>query len=157
MAEDSRKPLVVLAVLVALGIVLFVTGAVGAARSGGEPEWSNPFGSFTPADGLRAEELTVASGACSVGQTIDFIGGCTLRVAPVEGDWPWERVTRTVRLVGVTGTVRVALTVQGKALRTDLDPGDDLRLTFTRDGSDLGLACLALGGCTVVLAEDGPR
>lgn len=147
----------VLAVLVAVGIALFVTGAVGAARADPEPEWPDPFGSFTPADGLRAEELSVTSGACSVGETIDFAGGCALAVAPVEGGWPWQRVTRTVRLVGVLGTVRMGLTVQGKALRTDLDPGDDVRLTFTRDGGDLVLACLAIGGCTVALAEDGPE
>lgn len=158
MAEDSRKPLVVLAVLLVLAIVLFVTGAVGASRSAPSPEWSNPFGTSAVASPLRPGELEVADGSCSVGEAaITLVGGCVLRVLPVEGGWPWERVTRSVRLIGVTGPVKVTLTVQGKQLGTDLDPGDDLRATFTRDGGDLVLGCLAVGGCTVTLAQDGPR
>lgn len=153
MAEDSRRPLIVLAVLGVLAIVAFTVGAGGATRPA-EGAWANPFGDFNPADALRPDELGVTSGACTVGSTIDFSGGCVLRVAAVDGGWPWQRVTRTVRLVGVAGLVRVGLTVQGRALRTDLDPGDDVRLTFTRDGADLVLACVAISGCTVALAED---
>lgn len=157
MAEGKRTPLVVLAVLVVLAIGLYVTGAAGAA--GGRPEagWSNPLAGVSVGDRLRPEELARVEGDCSVAATITFVGGCRLAVAPVEGGWPWQRVTRSVRLVGGTGQVRLALTVQGKALRTDLDPGDDVRLTFTRDGGELTMACLAVGGCTVALAEDEPR
>lgn len=157
MAEENRKPLIVLVVLVVLAIVLFVTGAVGASRGRPGAGWSNPFGAFSPGDTLRPGELTATGGACAAGTTITFAGGCSLRVAAVEGGWPWQRVTRSARLTGVSGAVKVGLSVQGKALSTDLDPGDDVRVTFTRDGGALELACLAVGGCTVALAPDGPR
>lgn len=157
MAEDNRKPLVVLAVLVLLAITLYVTGAVGAAGGGRDAAWSNPIGGVSVGDLLRPDELAATDGNCSVGAVITFAGGCRLQVAAVEEGWPWQRVTRSIRLVGGAGRVRVSLTIQGKALRTDLDPGDDVRLTFTRDGGELGLACFAVGGCTVTLAEDGPR
>jgi hypothetical protein len=154
---ESRKPLIVLAVLVVLAIVVYVSGAVGAARNGGGDGWTNPFGSLNVGDRLDVSELAVADGNCNAGEVITFQGACRLGVAPVTGGWPWQRVTRTLRLVGAQGSVKVALAVQGKTLRTDLDPGDDVRLTFTRDGGDLVLACLAVGGCTVGLAADGPR
>lgn len=154
---ESRKPLIVLVVLVVLAIVVYVSGAVAATRGGSDGGWSNPFGGLNVGDRLEVSELAVADGNCNAGSTIAFLGACRLTVAPVSGGWPWQRVTRTLRLVGGQGAVKVALAVQGKTLRTDLDPGDDVRLTFTRDGGDLVLACLAVGGCTVTLAADGPR
>lgn len=155
MATADRRPLVVLGVLAVVAIAVFATGAVAGAR-GGAPAWDNPFGAFRPGDALRPAELTVDSGACVVGAGISFVGGCVLRVAPVAGGWPWQRVTRTARLVAEKGTVRVSLVVQGRPLTTDLDPGKDVRVVFTTDGGRLGLACLAVGGCRVALVADGP-
>lgn len=155
MAEGSRRPLVVLGILAVLAVALFGFG-VAAGPRGADAEWPDPFGSFRPGDALRPDELTVESGACAVGDEIAFTSGCVLAVAPVEGGWPWQRVTRTARLVAKEGPVRVSLVVQGEPLRTDLKPGKDVRLVFTADGGRLGLACLGLGGCRVALAEDGP-
>ena len=154
MAQDSRRPLIVLAVLAAVAVAVFVLGAAAGGGSPPDRGWRNPFGEFNPADALRPDELEVVSGSCTVGPAITFTGGSVLQVAPVTGGWPWQRVTRNVRLVGVTGAVRVQLSVQGKDLGTDLAPGDDVRLTFTRDGAGLALGCVAIGNCTVTLAED---
>jgi len=154
---ESRRPLVVLVVLLVIAIGVYMAGASGAGRGASSDGWSNPFGGLTVGDRLALGEVAVADGDCTLGPTIVFLGACRLRIAPVSGGWPWQRVTRSVRLVGGAGTVKVAIDLQDRTLRTDLDPGDDLRLTFTRDGGFLVLACLTTGGCTVAFTEDGPR
>ncbi len=150
----DRRPLVVLFCLALVAVAVFVTGAVGVA--GGHEGGGTPWMPKVPLGGaLGADDLQVESGSCAVeGTTITFTGGCALKVVPVVGGWPWSDVTRRARLVVDTGSVNVAATVMGKRIDADLGSGEDVRLVFTRDGGDLVLGCLAIGGCKVVLAED---
>lgn len=153
--SSDRKPLIVLLCLAVLAVAVFVVGAVGASAgpgAGGLPAWARTLSlgrTLTPAD------LHVAGGTCQIdGSSISVSGACALRVAPVEGGWPWSDVTRRARLVAGDGGVNVAVTVQDQPIDTDLDPGENVRLTFTREGGDLVLRCRVLTGCVVVLAED---
>ncbi|MGD8214025.1 hypothetical protein [Aestuariimicrobium sp. Y1814] len=150
----DRKPVIVLVCLAVLVVVLAIIGAVAVARSptGGVREsW---FGS--PQGGrLDPADLRVASGACDVsGLVLTFTGACTLAVTPVDGGLPWADAVRRVRLQASTGRVVVAVQVQDRTMRTTLDPGEDIRLVFTRDGGPLSLGCLAVGGCSAALAQD---
>jgi len=151
----DRKPLIVLAVLALVAIAVFVFGAVGAGRgstAGAWPDWASP--KSAGADQLGADDLR-GSSACTVnGPAITFAGACVVDVLPVTGGFPWERVTRRAILIAGPQTVGLTVTLAGKTLHTDLDPGDDVRLTYTREGGRFALTCLAVGGCAVVLAKD---
>lgn len=151
----DRKSLIVLAVLALVAIVVFVLGAVGAGRgatTGTWPDWASP--KSAGADQLTAADLRVSS-ACTVnGAAIDFVGACVVDVLPVTGGLPWERVTRRAILTAGPQPVRVTVTLAGKTLNANLDPGEDIRLTYTREGGRFALTCLAVSGCAVVLAKD---
>lgn len=154
----DRRPLIVLLCLALAAVALFATGAFGAAGkpdTGTSPSW---FSGFSLGGRLRPDALVVRAGACSVsGATITFTGGCELEITPVEGGFPWTDATRRAKLVAGEAPVAVALTVQERALTTTLDPGEAVRLVFTRDAGRLALGCLGLGSCTATLAEDsGP-
>ena len=126
MAE--RKPLIVLGVLAVVAIIVYLVAVVGAGRDTAAdpwPDWATP--GFSPGDPLTAE---------------------------ITGGWPWQSATRRALLVVTAGPVDLGVTLAGKALRTGLDPGDDIRLTYTREGGDFALACANLAGCAVVLTED---
>ena len=150
----DRRPLVVLLCLALLAVALFVLGAVGVAgghEGGGTPRLPK----VALGSALDGADLKLESGSCAVeGTTITVTGGCALKVVPVTGGWPWSDVTFRARLVVDTGSVNVAATVMGKRIDADLDAGNDVRLVFTREGGELALGCLAIGGCKVVLTED---
>ncbi len=151
----DRKPLVVLAVLGVLAVALFVAGVLGTGRTAtdpGWPSWATP--QFAPGDPLPVEDLSGSSGCSIEGAVITFTTACRVEVARVTGGWPWQAATRRALLVVSAGPVDLAVTLAGKALRTGLDPGEDVRLTYTRDGGDFALACGSLSGCAVVLTED---
>jgi hypothetical protein len=152
---ENRKPLIVLAALAVLAILVFVVGVVGAGRDGGDggwPEWATP--DFSPGDPLTAEDLAGDSSCEIDGAAITFVGVCRVDVRAVTDGWPWERATRRALLVVGTGPVELAVTLAGKSLQTDLDPGDEIRLTYTRDGGSFVLGCTNPAGCAVLLAED---
>jgi len=154
-ASSDRRPLIVLAVLAVVAVVLFAFGAFGAAGSDPEPAWPDWSGGLSLGDPLAADDLRVVGGGCSAsGTAITFTGACALLVEPVEGGWPWSKVTRRAKLVAGASPVAVTVTVQERALSTRLDPGESVRVTFTRDGGPLALACLGLGECTALLTED---
>jgi hypothetical protein len=154
----DRKPLIVLGVLALVAILLFVFGVFGAGRgktATGMPEWASP--SRSRGDQLTGADLEVSSSCNLEGATISFTGTCVAQVRKINGGLPWERVTRRAILIAGPQPVILTLTIRvekEKTLRTDLDPGDNVRLTYTREGGTLGLTCLAVGGCVVVLAED---
>lgn len=153
--SSDRRPLVVLAVLAVAAVALFALGAAGAAGSDSGPSWPEWADGSALGDPLTAEDLRVVSGGCSAsGTLITFTGSCALLVEPVEGGWPWSKVTRRAKLVAGASPVAVTVTVQERALSTRLDPGESVRVTFTRDGGPLALACLGLGECTALLTED---
>ena len=151
----DRKPLIVLAVLAVLAVVVYVVGVVGAGRDGTDdpwPDWATP--DFSPGDPLLADDLTGSSGCSIEGPVITFLGACRVDVRPVTGGLPWQSATRRALLVVAAGPVDLSVTLAGKALRTDLDPGDDIRLTYTRDGGDFTVVCGSNLGCAVTLTED---
>lgn len=151
----DRKPLIVLAVLALVAIAVFVFGAVGAGRgatAGAWPDWASP--TSGGADQLGAADLTVSSSCAVNGAAITFVGACVVDVVPVTGGFGWERVVRRAILTAGPQSVGVTVTLAGKALHTTLDPGDNVRLTYTREGGRFALACLAVSGCTVILAKD---
>ncbi|MDQ7993022.1 MAG: hypothetical protein AAGC63_15565 [Propionicimonas sp.] len=151
---NDRRPLIVLGVLAVLAVLVFGFGVAGAGRDGGSgwPEWATP--DFSPGDPLTVADLSGDS-SCSIdGAAIAFSGVCRVEVKPVTGGWPWERATRRALLVVGAGPVDLGVTLAGKALRTDLDPGDDIRLTYTRDGGSFVLACVNPTGCAVTLVKD---
>ncbi len=151
----DRKPLIVLAVLALVAIAVFVFGVAGVGRgatAGTWPDWASP--KSADADQLRADDLR-GSSACTVnGTAITFAGTCLVDVLPVTGGFPWERVTRRAILTAGPQPVGVTVTLAGKTLHTNLDPGDDVRLTYTREGGRFALTCLSLSGCAVTLAKD---
>lgn len=152
MATD-RKSVVILVCLVVLVLVLAVVGGVGAARSpaGVRDSW---FGSSTGGQ-LDPADLRVDSGACAVSAlVVTFTGACGVIVEPVEGGFPWSDAVRRVRLQASVGRVVVVVRVQDRTMTTTLDPGEDIRLVFTREGGPLSLGCVAISGCTAVLAQD---
>lgn len=152
----DRKPLAVLGALAAAATALFVLGAAGAGRGpdgGGLPAWASP-------EASRGDRLTVAdlegSPSCAFdGGAISFVGACTVTVRAVTEGPAWERVTRRAILTAGPRSVQLTVTLAGRTLRTDLDPGDGVRLTYTRDGGTFVLGCADVGGCVVVLSEDG--
>jgi len=151
----DRKPLIVLGVLAVVAILLFVLGAFGAGRgaaAGGMPGWASPHSSS--GDQLTSADLRGSSACDITGATITFVGGCAVEVAPVTGGFPWEKATRRAILTAGPQPVNLTVTLAGKTLRTDLDPGDDIRLTYTRDGGTFVLTCLSVSGCVVVLSKD---
>jgi len=152
---ENRKPLILLAALAVLAIVVFVVGVVGVGRGedgGGWPEWATP--DFSPGDALTADDLSGDSSCSIEGAAITFVGVCRVEVREVTGGWPWESATRRALLVVGTGPIELAVTLAGKSLETDLDPGDEIRLTYTREGGSFVLGCANPAGCAVVLAED---
>ena len=151
----DRKPLIVLGVLALVAIVLFVFGAFGAARgatAGGMPDWASP--TQSSGDQLTVADLEGSSSCAFEGATISFVGACVVTVREVTGGLPWERVTRRAILTAGAQTVNLTLTLAGRTLRTDLDPGEGVRLTYTRESGTLVLTCPAVGGCVVILARD---
>lgn len=152
---NQRKPLLILGALGLLAILAFVVGAAGAGRAdtGGDwPGWATPY--LSPGDPLIGDDLTGDS-SCSIdGTVITFAGVCRVEVREVTGGWPWESATRRAILVVATGPVDLAVSLAGKSLRADLDPGDRIRLTFTREGGSFALACGNPVGCAVTLLED---
>lgn len=151
----DRKPLIVLGVLALVAILLFVLGVFGAGRgasAGGMPDWASP--SRSTGDRLTVADLQGSASCDFEDATISFAGTCVVQVREITGGLPWERVTRRAILTAGPQTVLLTLTLAGKTLRTDLDPGDNVRLTYTREGGTLGLTCLAVGGCVVILTED---
>lgn len=152
----DRKPLIVLAVLAVVAIIVYLVAVVGAGRSdGGEtglPGWAAP--DLSPADALTTDDLQGSDGCSFSGQVITFTGGCAVTVRELTDGWPWQHVTRRARLVVTGGPVDLAVTLVGKELSTSLDPGDDIRLTYTREGGSFVVGCGNLGGCSVTLAED---
>lgn len=157
MSDSDRRPLIVLLLVGLLALALFGAGAVGAARAPRAEADGSWFGARLGGR-LDPGDVRVTSGACSVtGGIVTFTGGCALEVARVEGGFPWSDAVRRAVLRATTGPVVVTMRVQGRSLRTTLDPDESVRLVFTRDGGPLGLGCVALGGCAVALLEDsGP-
>lgn len=155
---SDRRPLIVLAVLAVVAVALFAFGAVGAAGSDSGPSWPDWADGSSLGDPLTAADLRVVSGGCSAsGTLITFTGSCALLVEPVEGGWPWSQATRRAKLVAGASPLAVTVTVQDRVLSTHLDPGESVRVTYTRDGGPLALTCLGLGDCTALLTEDtGP-
>jgi len=153
---ENRKPLIVLAALAVLAIVLFVVGVVGVARgdeaAGGLPTWAGPDAS--PGDPLTTDDLSGDSSCPLDGTVIAFSGDCEMTVREVTGGWPWQSATRRARLVVAQGPVGLAVTLAGKAMSADLDEGDDIRLTYTREGGSFMLVCGNPTGCVVTLAKD---
>ena len=151
----DRKPLMVLGVLGLVAILLFVFGVLGPSR-GGEggawPEWASP--KRSAGDPLTVADLRGSSSCDFAGSIIGFIGACAVEVRPVIGGAGWEKATRRAILTAGPQAVNLTVTLAGKTLGTDLDPGDDVRLTYTRDGGTFLLTCLAATGCVVVLSED---
>lgn len=153
MAE--RKPLIVLGVLAVVAIIVYLVAVVGAGRDTAAdpwPDWATP--GFSPGDPLTTDHLAGSSGCGIDGPVITFTGVCRVEVSEITGGWPWQSATRRALLVVTAGPVDLGVTLAGKALRTGLDPGDDIRLTYTREGGDFALACANLAGCAVVLTED---
>lgn len=155
----DRKPLIVLGVLALVAIVLFVFGVLGPSRggpavspAGAWPEWASP--KRSAGDPLTVADLRGSSSCDFTGSIISFVGACDVKVQPVTGGFPWEKATRRAILTAGPQAVNLTVTLAGKTLRTDLDPGDDVRLTYTRDGGTFLLTCLAATGCAVVLSED---
>jgi hypothetical protein len=151
----DRKPLIVLGVLALVAILLFVFGAFGAGRgasSTGMPEWASP--KRSSGDQLTAADLRGSPGCDITGVTISFVGGCAVDVQSVTGGFPWEKATRRAILTAGPQPINLTVTLAGKTLRTDLDPGDDIRLTYTREGGTFVLTCLAVSGCVAVLSQD---
>lgn len=151
----DRKPLIILAALALVAVALYVVGAVGAGRaeSGAPwPGWASP--GSAPGDQLTPADLTGSDGCSIDGAVISFAGTCQVTVRKVTDGWPWQAVTRRALLGVVAGPVDLRVTLAGKALKADLDPGDEIRLTYTRDGGDFTLACRTLTGCVVTLAQD---
>lgn len=151
----DRKPLIVLGVLAVVAVVVYVVAVIGAGRGSTAepwPQWATP--DFSPGDPLTTDDLRGSSGCGIDGAAITFTGVCRVEVSEVTGGWPWQAATRRAVLVVAAGPVDLSVTLAGKALRTGLDPGEDIRLTYTRDGGDFALACANLAGCAVTLTED---
>ncbi|MBO1031403.1 hypothetical protein IPV09_08645 [Tessaracoccus sp. SD287] len=156
-APIDRKPLIVLLGLALLVLVLFAAGVVGAGRRPAAE--TNPSWFGAPRGGqLEPDALVLVSGACSVsGSSLNLNGGCAFEVTPVQGGLPWSDAVRRAKLRVTGGVVIVAVRIQGRTMSTTLDPGEDVRLVFTRDGGPLTLGCVMVGGCTAVLLGDsGP-
>ncbi len=157
---EDRKPLIVLGILALVAILLFVFGVFGARRPVTEsawPQWATP--SFSSGDQLTTADLREGSSCQFAGQAITFTGVCQLEVRKVTGGFPWEKATRRAVLTAAGQAVGVTVTItldddNEKNMQTALDPGEDVRLTYTREGGKLGLACGTPGGCTVVLSKD---
>lgn len=151
----ARKPLILLAVLGLLAIGLFVFGAAGAGRgvaAGGWPQWPSP--NPSSGDHLTADDLRGSSTCTLEGATISFVGGCVVEVQQVTEGFPWQRVTRRAMLTAGPQPVGLTVTLAGKTLHTTLDPGEGVRLTYTREGGTFALACASLTPCSVLLAKD---
>ncbi|MDI9628740.1 MAG: hypothetical protein QM286_09385 [Acidobacteriota bacterium] len=151
----GRKPIIVLSLLALLAAGLFAIGAVGASGSvpaGQWPKWASP----KPVGGepLTVEDLRLSPGCVLQDATLSFIGGCVVEVSPLDEGFPWLRVTRAANLTAGPQTVGVTVSLAGKTLHTNLDPGENVRLTFTREGGAVTLTCTAVTSCTVRLAED---
>lgn len=154
MAE--RKPLVVLGALAVAAIGLFALGASGAGRGpegDGLPGWASP--ELSRGDRLTRADLEGSPSCVFEDAVISFVGACTVTVRALTEGPAWERVTRRAILTAGPRSVQLTVTLAGRTLRTDLDPGDGVRLTYTRDGGTFVLGCADVGGCVVVLAEDG--
>ncbi len=152
----DRKPLILLGVLALLAIALYLFGFVGAGRDGDAdpwPEWAAP--GFAAGDQLRPSDLRGSASCGFDGTEITFSGSCRVDVVEVAGGLPWQAATRRATLTVVGQPVALQVTLAGKELRTDLDPGDRVRLTYTREGGRLSLGCGSPTGCMVVLSEDG--
>lgn len=149
----DRKPLVLLGVLAILAIAVFVVGAAGGGRDTvAWPEWAAPQRSL--GDPLIRADLR-GSPACDFGgTTITFTGVCRVEVREVTGGWPWESATRRALLTAIGQPVELSVTLMGRQLRTGLDPGDRIRLTYTREGGSFVLGCGVPTGCVVALTED---
>lgn len=151
----GRTPLLVLAVLALVAIAIFGLGVAGTGRTpGGDPwpEWATP--EFAAGNRLTMDDLR-GSDACRFDEpSIRFLGLCQVEVSEVTGGWPWQSATRRAILTVAAGPVAVRVTLAGKELRADLDPGDRLRLTYTREGGAMSLGCASPTGCVVVLSED---
>lgn len=151
----GRKPIIVLGVLALLAAGLFAIGAVGASGSvptGQWPKWASP----KPVGGepLTVDDLRLSPDCVLQDATLSFIGGCVVEVSPLDEGFPWLRVTRATNLTAGPQAVGVTVSLAGKTLHTNLEPGESVRLAFTREGGAVALTCAALTSCTVRLAED---
>ena len=151
----QRKPLIILAALVLLAVVVYVVGLAGAGRDESAapwPGWASP--ASAPSDQLTPADLTGSDGCSIEGAVISFAGTCRVTVRALTEGLPWQAVTRRALLGVVAGPVDLRVTLAGKALKADLDPGDEIRLTYTREGGDLTLTCRTLTGCVATLSAD---
>jgi hypothetical protein len=151
----DRRTLLVLSGIVLLVVALFLLGVLGPGRAappGAWPDWAAP--QRARGDPLLAEDLR-ADPSCEVaGTVITLTGTCAVQVRPVTGGFGWERVTRRAILTAVSQPVGLTVTLAGRTLHDDLDPGDGVRLTYTREGGEFVLRCAAPTGCVVALTED---
>ena len=153
MAE--RKPLIILAALLLVAVAVYLVGVAGAGRGESAalwPDWAGP--GSAPGDPLTPADLTGSDGCSIDGAVISVAGTCRVTVRATTEGWPWQAVPRRARLGVVAGPVDLRVTLAGKALKADLDPGDEIRLTYTREGGDFTLTCRIPTGCVVTLRAD---
>ena len=150
----DRKPLVVLGVLVVAAILLYLLGVLGpGGGSGGSwPDWASP--DRAAGDPLTAADLDGGPGCDVDGTTIAFTGTCAVAVREVTGGFGRERATRRAILTTGSQPVGLTVTLAGRTLSHELDPGEDVRLTYTREGGTFVLQCGSATGCAVVLRKD---
>jgi hypothetical protein len=160
MAEqgESRRPLVVLAVVGALAVLVFVLG-VGAGAGGddgGSGGWPDRLRDLVDGEDLTTADLVLTGGSCSVdGQVITFAGSCTFEVPASGGRLSLGAPTRRATLAVGGAPVGVAIVIEDQEIAVEMDAGEQQDLTFGRSGGRLALGCLGLSGCAVALVPAG--
>lgn len=149
MDADTRKPIILLAVVGVIVVVVFVLGVGLGGGSSGAGEWRERLSGFGVGGDLAPQEVSVGEGCGRDGSTILVAPACVVEVAPRGGRFSLGSPVRKASLTNAGGAVRLTLRLEDTEISRTLDPGESTDLTFGPDGGSLVLQCQVIGGCAV--------
>lgn len=149
MDADTRKPIILLAVVGVVAVLVFVLGVGLGSGSSGADDWRERLSGLGAGQDLAAQDVSVGEGCGRDGSTILVAPACVVEVAPRGGRFSLGSPVRSASLTNVGGPVRLTLRLEDTEISRTLDPGETTDLTFGPDGGSLALQCEVIGGCAV--------
>ena len=153
----DRRKFVVLGALALVAVLVFVLGSASGGGEGGADRWQERLHGVGGGRDLTPSDLALVSGSCELGaQEVRVPAACVLEVEPTGGRFSLGAPTRRATLVNQTSPLRLMATVEGQEIAVDLEPGEDVLVTFGRSGGTLALLCAGGPGaeCVVTFAPE---
>jgi hypothetical protein len=155
--KEHRTPVTV---VIACGVIAILVLVFGVSCGGGNDDaaadWQGGFSGSAVGAKLTAADLAVQSGSCTVSDTqLVVTGACVFEVKEFGGGlFSFGPPTKRAKLVPQQA-VKVTLFLQGARAAQAADPGESVDVTFGTSGGELGITCVGLAACALLLQESG--